>query len=395
MITENKLLSAAIHDNKAFEVLQEHDVKYKLSDPAKKIWEFVQEYYDKDELATAIDKTILISRIKRKYVNETIFKTFEELVNDLKPVSVPNILEEVLSLKLENIAGDLSRAFSAKDYKEADKLLEDYNALRSGEQTLDDIISQATSAPVPEEITKDSLIQLAPKKLNNIIGGGIEKPAHIVVYARPNVGKTALLISMAKAFLDQGLKVLYLGNEDSQNMVARRMLSRLLNKETLTVSKYPKQAAKAAIENKNYNNFIFVNTEQGTKYEIHKHLEHYKPDILFVDQLRNISFKQENITQGYESLARHMRQLSKKRNMIVISAMQAGATAENKIILDMSDLDGSKTGVAGANELMLALGANEEMKLDGRLMLTVVRNKFNGVHKSVGCRIDTTKSKVY
>ena len=61
----------------------------------------------------------------------------------------------------------------------------------------------------------------------------------------------------------------------------------------------------------------------------------------------------------------------------------------------MNDVDGSKTGLQGSTDLMFSLGANEQMKLENKVMVTVVRNKINGRHGGIMMQLDPMKSKVW
>ena len=395
MLQENRLLAAALHSKEAADQLELQDVRYQLTPPAQVVWDQIQEFYNKDDSAKSVDSQVILSRLQRQYPKEDNFQAFKHIVDGLADISVPNVLYELKQFRLETMAQELSVMFANRDLDTADKLLESYNNLRTSDQAggIEDKLLIAPEVMGRKELFKDR-VKLLPLALNNFIGGGVPKSTHILVFARPEMGKTAMLLTMVKGFLSQGLKVVYLGNEEDPDMVNARLIARITGNSIQAVRDNNVQARAVAMK-RGYNNFTFLDTEQGTKAEMEQAIIARGADVMFIDQLRNVATREDNQTAAYENLGRYARTLSKKHNMIMVSAVQAGASAEGKIQLDMNDVDGSKTGLAGATDLMLGLGANDQMKLDGKIMVTACRNKINGRHGGILCQLDPLQSKVW
>jgi hypothetical protein len=79
-----------------------------------------------------------------------------------------------------------------------------------------------------------------------------------------------------------------------------------------------------------------------------------------------------------EEVQRGLRELSKKLELVSFSVTQAGGSADNKAVLNMSDLDWNKTGVQGACDLMIGIGATDMMLQQGTRILSFPKNKING-----------------
>lgn len=395
MLQENKLLAAAMHSKDAADQLDLQNIRNQLTPPAQVVWDMIAEFYNKDNDAKNVDKEVVLSRLQRKYPKEDTFEAFKGIVDGLEDISMPNILDELKQFKLETMATELSVLFADRQFDTADKLLESYQALRSSD-TLGGIEDKLTTAPEVMGLKElhEGRIKLLPEALNTFIGGGLPSATHILVFARPEMGKTAMLLTLAAGFLKQHVPVLYLGNEEDPDMVNTRLISRLTDNTIDVVRQNNVQAREVALK-RGYDQFTFLDTESGTKQEIEQAVIKTGAKVLFIDQLRNITTRDDNQTAAYENLGRFARSLSKKQNIIVISAVQAGASAEGKIICDMNDVDGSKTGLQGSTDLMFSLGANEQMKLENKVMVTVVRNKINGRHGGIMMQLDPMKSKVW
>jgi hypothetical protein len=187
---------------------------------------------------------------------------------------------------------------------------------------------------------------------------------------------------MACGLAYDGHKVLYIGNEDAP----QRMIPRFVNRFTgMTKDELRANPDKAQIklEKMGYGNLIFVGMPpNSTLDQIDSLLDKYKPDVMFVDQLRNVSANDSDLTKSLEKVAVGMRQLIKKRNILGISIVQSMNNNEhiNKLIGDMGDIADSKVGVPGQADLIILLGTNEEYRNRNMAMLTIAKNKLSGWH---------------
>jgi hypothetical protein len=101
---------------------------------------------------------------------------------------------------------------------------------------------------------------------------------------------------------------------------------------------------------------------------------------VILDQLRNMRVKSEGRTAELEAAGREARAIAKDFNVLVVSITQAGDSASGKAFLEMSDVDSSKTGIPASADLMIGLGADDIMKSNGILGLSLPKNKLSGLH---------------
>src|SRR5690606_32128932 len=107
-----------------------------------------------------------------------------------------------------------------------------------------------------------------------------------------------------------------------------------------------------------------------TIHEIRSYVEKISPDLVVVDQIRNLAVKPESMTVNLEQGVIAMRNLAKEFNFVSVVVTQAGDSAHNKLILDYTDVEWSNTGVAAQMDLMIGVGQNEDFKSQGKVMLS-------------------------
>jgi archaellum biogenesis ATPase FlaH len=395
VLTDSKLLAAAFNDREGYETLLSQNLGKQLTPATKVVWDQIEQFYEKDPEAKNVDREIILSQLRRKYRKEETFNTFRNVINSFDNISLPNVLSELRQFRIETVANKIAERMSSNEFDKADSLVEQYQELRSADLAggVSARIVQAPKILSLDEVNKSN-VKLLPHSLNRHIGGGVPKSSSILVFARPEMGKTAMIITMVNGFLHQGLRVLYVGNEEAGDMVNARVIASLTDNTIENCRKRTEKAHELAVR-RGYNNYFFHETDAGNAAELEEGVVERKADVLIVDQLRNVKTREDTQTAAYENLGRFVRTLSKKHNILVLSAVQAGASAEGKVILDMNDVDGSKTGLAGSTDLMLGLGANDEMKLRREIMVTACRNKINGEHGGVKCQLDPLKAKVW
>jgi KaiC/GvpD/RAD55 family RecA-like ATPase len=374
----NQLLSCALHSRKSYEELLRLKALRDFPDKQKIIIDLIQEYYNSDPAAKCADKEIIKSSIARKYPKHS--QLLQDLVDELKPVSDINVVKEVVQLRKQKVAEELAAALmSPKGETKVVELLTEYEALRSGEVEEKEETRVYVGKPVTEVVAKtsgQSRIKLWPEEVQEATGGAL-RGHHILVFAIPDCGKTTLAINMAYGFLKQGLKTLYVINEDPIDDVNRRMLSRLAHKPLSYVEEHPEEVQRI-VDNRNYDKFILAELTPGTPTELVNLVEKYKPDVLIVDQSRNIEYSKLSKVESLEKIERFIRQLGKKYDMLTVSFTQAGDSAHGKLILKMGDVDWSNTGMQASADLMIGMGVNDDYEQRGRRMLSFPKNKLSG-----------------
>lgn len=403
MASERKIITAAIQSREAFEKVETFVQEGDFTEQGALLWKHIRDYYSRDRACGSVDVETLHHRVGASVSSEKHRTAFTALINEIAGarVSPENIVHDFLSLKREGIGAKLATALLSGEAEESRKLLEEYNKWDAEVTEPSSEESGVLVAPSLEEITKtydsSELIKLWPSSLNNRLDGGLLRGHHVVVFARPEMGKTLFLINAVAGFLAQGLVVLYVGNEDPITDIVLRVVCRLTRRDKFTVLADPKDAYATALTF-GYGNLVLAGLSPGTPKEIEKLIEHHRPDILIIDQLRNLNVgsnaKNGNYTQQLEQAATAARNLGKKHDVLVLSVTQAGDSASGKAVLDMGDVDSSNTGIPAQADVMVGIGATQEDEQVGRRIISLPKNKRSGKHEFFPVRIDPQLSRI-
>lgn len=391
---EQKILSALFHNREAYDKLHPFLIKEDFSETGSTIYGQIREFYDADDAAKNIDKEILYSYFDRKYPKHS--DGFKRIVEGLKPVSIPNLLKEFLEFKREQSGMRLGQALISQDNGRIDGELDEYLKYKDGAEDLfeveNDIFVGTSLAELVDTVRPDKLIRLAPKSLNQIVDGGVPPETHICIFAQTEVGKSLFAINMCASFLKQGLKVLYLENEDPRVMTQLRFYSRLSGMNKHDILKDTDKAERLAKE-KGFDNLILV-SRQGSIPELRTLVKEHEPDVLVINQLQNLHARGQEGVQKLGYLATEIRNLVKKHKLVGVSITQAADSARNKLVLDDGDIYFSNVAIQAQIDLLLGIGVNPELRAQNRRMVTPIKNKISGSHEPFPVFIDPYLSKV-
>lgn len=397
---ERKLLASCARSRVAFDRVADHVADADLTEPGRLILAHIRKYYDRDSKADHVDLDLLLSGICRELPNPKHHKSFGEIVGLMaeEQVSPENIVADYVAVKREKVGNQLATMLAAgRPPDEVSPIVERYRELIDCD--LDDkqeahvLIGASVKDLVAARNRDGGLIRIFPRVLTERLDGGLLRGHHMVVFARPEVGKTTFLVNGIYGFLQQNLRVLYIGNEDPIEDIVLRVVSRLSDLTKHEVMDDPEKADAIARE-KGYDNLVLASLTPGTPKEIEALVIEHKPDVLLIDQLRNLSVGEDNFTRQLEKAAQTVRAIGKKYGALVISVTQAGDSASGKSILDMGDVDSSNTGIPAQADVMVGIGMSREDEMMGRRVLSLPKNKAGGNHDSFPVRVDLTKSKV-
>ena len=221
---------------------------------------------------------------------------------------------------------------------------------------------------------------------------GVGKGNLMIIFARPEAGKTAFWISLVanrNGFASQNIKVHALINEEP----AIRTQMRLINcwtgmaKEEISVN-----IDKAKQEwNKIKSNVRIVDTVNWDLDQVDAYCKKHNPEILVIDQLDKVSAK-GNFARTDEKLrAIYMgaREIAKRNNCCVIAVSQASADAHGQTMLSFDMMENSKTGKAAEADLIIGIGQQNIVDSEATLRtLCVSKNKITGWHGRIDCVIN-------
>ena len=308
--------------------------------------------------------------------------------------SIPNLLEELTKLKKKALSEAIILELASRPNSlAAIDLMDEYKSV-SIEDVADPEPVSASARDVLSELSNpDNLIKIYPAILNDALDGGVIRGNHILIFAKSNVGKTMTVINMARGMARDGYKVLHLINEEPRKQVLQRYVSRCsgLSKREAYADI---DAAVSKAEEGGLSNIYIEDINPGTFAEIRSLIEKIEPDIVIIDQLRNVRVKEESRVNQLEMAATEARNLAKRYNIVVVSVTQAADTASDKLVLTDSDIDSSKVGIPGQCDLILGVGVNNEQRHANMRTITIVKNKITSTHDYYACRVDEGLSKV-
>jgi archaellum biogenesis ATPase FlaH len=397
-VLDRKLIAAAMRDRGAYEAVLGSPAPETFDEVLSPVWKGVVRYYERDPGAANVDPELLGGSLAAGEASPKHKRQTAELIGGLanEDVSVENVRALIRDQQRETLGMALAAAIAGrKTEQEIGEALQAYEAAIGGS---DDDDSGPTGPDwegiLRGRIDRSNRMPLSPRVLNQHIAGGVCPGHNITLFGRPEAGKTALALTMACGFARRNKRVLYIGNEDPVEDLMVRAITNLTDATADEVAQDPDRYERLALEN-GARNMVFRATAPGTIREIEALIKRHKPDVLFVDQLRNLqSAKSDNYTQLLDKNAQAVRALGKKYNLVTVSVTQAGDSATGRPILDMGDVDSSNTGIPGAADLMIGVGVTEALDNAGQRMLSLCKNKLGVVRAQVPVSLDPFRSKM-
>ena len=263
---------------------------------------------------------------------------------------------------------------------------EDYLPDDYGEPTTDDLYELLAQAS-DEARWKFNINQLS----RNVYGVGPSE--FMVIFARPETGKSALAVSLCAApdgFCQQGAKVLYIGNEEATRRTKLRAIQSFTGMNTADIRENPDLASSRYLAIRD--RLIMKDAQEWDMEMLDGYVSRIKPDILVVDQLDKINIAGQfgGTHEKLREIYRQARELSKRHSLGLIAVSQASAEAEGRVRLDFSMMENSRTGKASEADLICGIGKSSGEDDDGpdpTRFLQISKNKLSGWHGQVICNL--------
>jgi len=218
----------------------------------------------------------------------------------------------------------------------------------------------------------------------------------IMIGARPETGKTsshASFIAGPKGFAEQGAQCIVLCNEEAVHRVASRYLNASTGMTLNQIRDNPSAAMAKYQKIKDQVKFIDATGKDMTWVE--SVVKSYQPDVVILDM--GDKFARLNGAAREDMMLKanaiYARDIAKQYECAIFYMSQLSAEAEGKVILNLSMMEGSKTGKASEADLMLliaknpAIGDDDTME-DPMRHINIVKNKLTGWHGKVTCMLD-------
>lgn len=388
---EKSLLGASLRSRHDFELVRSY-INMKASTyskPFQIVMSKVGDYYQRDADAANVIPELLIAQIAETIRNDKHVARFTQIIAEAiaDTGSDLNVRAAILLAKQQEAGDKLSQAL-VSGIGNVDELIEEVKHLRSL-TNLDELVDEGLeifhdidlSLLIAQEFDPASLIKVYPSSLNDRLDGGAKRGHHFVVFAPVEAGKSAFCINANCGFARQGFKSLYFINEDRPQDIIIRHVSNLSGLSKRHIEGDPKRAQRSAKDN-GFDNIMVVSCAPGTPSQLEEYVEKYEPDVIVVDQLRNLYMKSDNRVNQLEAAATAVRKIAKKYNVLALSVTQAGDSATGKAVLETGDVDYSNVGIPAQADVMVGIGMTPALEAEGRRCISLPKNKLSGRHES-------------
>lgn len=396
-----KIVAACIASRDAYQRVVAHIDPHEFTPTGQFWWKLVQQWYESDPKAPGIDASLLRDRAERAAGRNAgmALDWYDALQREACP-SPDNVAWEVLELKRVVKWRELTAAMEAEwNRDEIAQLVEEHRELmRATSLTARSNIDWGADLDqLSTAVGAGNRVRLWPEALQTKTSGALPGD-HIVVFGRPEVGKTLFTVNMTAGWLRDGHGVLYVGNEDNINKIKDRVRQNLAGMTKAEVEKFTDEA-NTRCRKKGWDRFKALHMFPGSAAEIAEVIEETKPTCLVVDQLRNLHTtggKGGTKAQRLDDIACDVRQLGAKYGLVVLSVGQANAGEHGrpKVWLDLDDFDESRTGVPGQADLMVGIGMDPTLDAHNQRAISLPKNKLSGDHEGFVVNIDKYRSKI-
>lgn len=387
------LLAASIRDRTVWDEFDASGETAKVPEDLVPFADAIRAYYANDPEAQAVNaatlKLTLVEAIRDPKRKAATAETLDVMLR--AEVSVPNAREAVRVARTRRVSEALAAKLliPSKDGPEQiSALMDEYVGLQSKDEK-DDAPQWSAEALAPA--VGEARVPVYPLSLGHKMRGGLWPGHHMTVFARPEIGKSAFAINVAVMAASRGnSRVLYLSNEDSVRDLMLRTLVRFTGKTPEEVTANLADSV-AAARRFGADRITFRDMSPGSLAEVERLVRRYKPDLLVVDQMRNMGTGQkggENMTQRLDAIAQGLRNVGKRHDCAVLSVTQAGDSARDKAVLDDGDVDNSNTGISAGCDVLIGIGATPIMREAGERRLSIIKNKLGGMHGYADVRLD-------
>lgn len=218
----------------------------------------------------------------------------------------------------------------------------------------------------------------------NVMAGPIRFGDLVVVFGRPEVGKTSFVISelmhWCTQLTDPNDKVIIFNNEEGGSKLVLRAYTVALNVDGGKLSTLSDPRTKFLAATGGDRLLVYDNSALSTR-DVERVCESVKPKVIVFNVLDKVlGFDKMNDVARVRQIAVWARDLGKKYNAVVVCVGQADASAEAEKYLYMNQYYGSKTGVPGEADLMIGVGCDPN-EPDLRYF-HLCKNKLSGGPKS-------------
>jgi len=220
---------------------------------------------------------------------------------------------------------------------------------------------------------------------------GIGDGNFLIVFARPESGKTAFWVNMVAGqggFASQGAKVCALINEEPAIRTQMRLVNAHTGMSFAEIKDNPTKAGESWANIKD--NMRILDTVDWSLDKIDSYVAKEKPNVLIIDQLDKVhvtgTFARTD--EKLRAIYTGAREIAKRRSCALIGISQASADASGRLDLTFDMMENSKTGKAAEADVIIGVGFSNNLEVDQDLRsVAVSKNKITGYHGKITCKI--------
>ena len=408
MSLENRIIKFCLNRD-FFESNKKRITKKNFTNGLAEVYDVIKDTYKKHDNVQKLS----IEEIKDAYF--TIYKPASTTAHRQKMSAIlDNIGNDDTEYNEEIVSESLKKL---KILQHAHQLVEEANAVWNGTKTSllpikklveefdeDEIKGEDELIPVTKDIKEmlDAVNVTSKWKFNiKTLGDrvdGIGEGNLMVIFARPETGKTAFWVSLTaghNGFVHQGAKVHCFINEEPAVRTQMRMVSAWSDMHRYDIESNMEEAKQEWA--KISDNIVCHDSVDWSLESLDKYCEDNKPDIVVVDQLDKINVD-GNYNRGDERLRAiylGAREIAKRRKITIIGMSQASAEAEGLTNLSFDMMENSRTGKAAEADLIIGIGKaySEGDTPNFSRSLNILKNKINGWHGVIHTILVPSKSR--
>ena len=362
-----------------------------------KLYETIQKAHSDSESNISIDElATLHTQVYNPALTRAAKDNFYSLLEEVKKEK-PNkkiattILEAMhkqdIARRIAVVSTNIYNNTEESNFNDIQSLIDELKGVNKEEfDTVTNDINKLIDALKDNTKWKFNLTDLK-NKVNGIGEGNL-----IIVFARPESGKTAFWVNMVAGqggFASQGAKVCALINEEPAIRTQMRLINAYTGMTFAEIKEDPQKAGDLWSQIKNQ--IRILDTVDWTLEKIDSYVAKEKPDILIIDQLDKVHMG-GSFARGDEKLRAiytGAREIAKRRDCSLIGISQASADASGKWDMTFDMMENSKTGKAAEADVIIGVGykPNSDYSNDNDRSLSVSKNKITGWHGKIMVKI--------
>ena len=328
-----------------------------------------------------------LTRVARENFNDLLEDIKNEKPNKKIATTILRELhKQAIAKKIAVMATDMYNNTSETGFNDIQLLIDESSGVNKEEyENVTDDINLLIDALKDNTKWKFNLSELRDR-VNGIGDGNF-----LIVFARPESGKTAFWVNMVAGqggFASQGAKVCALINEEPAIRTQMRLVSAHTGMTFAEIRQNPIRAGELWSQIKT--NMRILDTIDWSLDKIDSYVAKEKPDILIIDQLDkvHISGVFARTDEKLRAIYIGAREIAKRRSCALVGISQASADASGKMDLTFDMMENSKTGKAAEADIIIGVGFRNQLDIDQDIRsVAVSKNKITGYHGKMTCKI--------